>query len=91
MRPFPIPSAVAAMRKILVIQQKMIGDVLVSSILPETLARAYPEARVDYLIYENTYPVIKENAANYRVVLFTDKITGCCYLRINSAKAKGNF
>jgi len=61
------------MTKILVIQQKMIGDVLVGSILPETLARVYPEARVDYLIYENTYPVIKENAANYRVVLFTDK------------------
>jgi len=61
------------MTKILVIQQKMIGDVLVSSILCETLARAYPKARIDYLIYESTYPVIKENANNYRVILFADK------------------
>jgi len=51
----------------------MIGDVLVGSILCETLAKAYPEARIDYLIYESTYPVIKENANNYRVMLFTDK------------------
>jgi len=61
------------MRKILVIQQKMIGDVLVSSILCETLAKAYPQARIDYLIYESTYPVIQENTQHYRVVLFTDK------------------
>jgi len=61
------------MKKILVIQQKMIGDVLVSSILCETLTRAWPNARVDYLIHETTCPVIKENAGNYRVVLFTGR------------------
>jgi len=61
------------MTKILVIQQKMIGDVLVGSILPETLAGVYPDAQVDYLIYEGTYPVIKENVKNYGVVLFTEK------------------
>jgi len=61
------------MTKILVIQQKMIGDVLVSSILCETLAGFYPDAQVDYLIHEGTYPVIKENAKKYRVLLFTDK------------------
>jgi len=61
------------MRKILVIQQKMIGDVLVGSILPETLAGVYPDAQVDYLIYESACPVIKENVKNYGVVLFTDK------------------
>lgn len=61
------------MKKILVIQQKMIGDVLVSTILCETLCKAYPDAQVDYLIYENTYPVISENDKNYNVILFKNE------------------
>jgi len=61
------------MTKILVIQQKMIGDVLVGSILCETLVKAYPHAQIDYLIYENTWPVIQENAGRYRAVFFTSK------------------
>jgi|SRR5690554_381731 len=58
------------MKKILVIQQKMIGDVLVSTILCETLSKAYPNAQVDYLIYESTYPVIEANEKNYNVLFF---------------------
>jgi len=61
------------MHKILVIQYKMIGDVLVSSILCETLVKAFPDAQVDYLIYDNTWPVIQENAGQYRAVLFTSR------------------
>lgn len=61
------------MKKILVIQQKMIGDVLVSTILCETLYKAYPDAQVDYLIYENTYPVIAENDKNYNVIFFKNE------------------
>jgi len=40
--------------KILVIQQKMIGDVLTSSILFEALRTQYKEATLHYLINENT-------------------------------------
>lgn len=58
------------MKKILVIQQKMIGDVLVSTILCETLCKAYPNAQVDYLIYESTYPVIEANDKDYNVIFF---------------------
>lgn len=58
------------MKKILVIQQKMIGDVLVSTILCETLCKAFPSAQVDYLIYESTYPVIEANDKDYNIVLF---------------------
>src|SRR5690554_8046412 len=58
------------MKKILVIQQKMIGDVLVSTILCETLCKAFPNAQVDYLIYESTYPVIEANDKDYNIVLF---------------------
>jgi ADP-heptose:LPS heptosyltransferase len=59
--------------KILVIQQKMIGDVLVSSILCENLRLAYPNAQIDYLIYDSTKSVI--DGANYisNLILFTKK------------------
>ena len=47
--------------KILVIQQKMIGDVLTSSILFEFLREKYPNAQLDYLINSNTHPVVEGN------------------------------
>jgi heptosyltransferase-2 len=59
--------------KILVIQQKMIGDVLVSSILCNNLKKAYPNARIDYLVYESTTPVIEGNPNIDTVILFKNK------------------
>lgn len=47
--------------KILVIQKKMIGDVLTSSILFEFLRQKYPNAQLDYLIDKHTFPVVKHN------------------------------
>ena len=47
--------------KILVIQQKMIGDVLTSTIVCEALRKQYPDAVIDYVANTNTIPVIKEN------------------------------
>jgi heptosyltransferase-2 len=47
--------------KILVIQQKMIGDVLVSSLICENLKRSYPNSEVHYLINRFTIPVIENN------------------------------
>ncbi|WP_417887216.1 glycosyltransferase family 9 protein [Zunongwangia sp.] len=47
--------------KILVIQQKFIGDVLTSSILFEALREAYPEAQLHYLIYPHTRAVVENN------------------------------
>tara|TARA_R110002020_G_scaffold154714_2_gene334962 strand:- start:121789 stop:122847 length:1059 start_codon:yes stop_codon:yes gene_type:complete len=47
--------------KILVIQQKMIGDVLTSSILFEALRSKYPEAELHYLIHKHTVPVVQNN------------------------------
>jgi len=72
------------MKKILVIQQKMIGDVLVSTILCETLCKAYPNAQVDYLIYENTFQVISENDRKYNVLFFKEEYR-------NNKKALINF
>jgi len=61
------------MKKILVIQQKMIGDVLVSSIICENLAIEFPNAQIDYLIYDTTYPVLLNNHSNYNIIPFTSK------------------
>ncbi|WP_066220647.1 glycosyltransferase family 9 protein [Formosa haliotis] len=47
--------------KILVIQQKMIGDVLTSSILFEALKKEYPGAALHYLINSNTFSVVEHN------------------------------
>ena len=47
--------------KILVIQQKMIGDVLASTIICESARRKYPKAQIDYVINENTKPVVLGN------------------------------
>lgn len=59
--------------KILVIQQKMIGDVLVSSIICNNLRKAYPNAQIDYLVYASTTPVLEGNSAISNLILFTDK------------------
>jgi len=59
--------------KILVIQQKMIGDVLASSILCNNLKQIYPEAQVDYVIYPFTYPVVENNPNIDSVILFEER------------------
>lgn len=56
--------------KILVIQQKMIGDVLTSSILFEALRKKYPQAELHYMIYPHTQPVIRNNPFIDRLVLY---------------------
>jgi ADP-heptose:LPS heptosyltransferase len=59
--------------KILVIQQKMIGDVLASSILCNNLKVIYPDAQVDYLIYPFTKPVVENNPNIDNLILFKDE------------------
>jgi len=59
--------------KILVIQQKMIGDVLVSSIICNNLRLAYPDAQIDYLVYESTIPVLEGNPNIDNVLIFQEK------------------
>ncbi len=59
--------------KILVIQQKMIGDVLVSSIICNNLKIAYPNAQVDYMVYASTMPVLEGNPYIDHYILFTER------------------
>ena len=59
--------------KILVIQQKMIGDVLISSILCDNLRKAYPKAQIDYMVYESTIAVLQGNTSFDNLILFKEK------------------
>ncbi|MBP2830582.1 glycosyltransferase family 9 protein [Aquimarina sp. U1-2] len=56
--------------KILVIQQKMMGDVLTSTIICEVLRKEYPDARIDYLVNSSTRPVVAENKFFDNIVEF---------------------
>lgn len=47
--------------KILIIQQKMIGDVLTTSILFEAIKANYPEAELHYVVNSHTFPVVEHN------------------------------
>ncbi len=60
--------------KILVIQQKMIGDVLTSSILFEALRKKYPEAELHYLIQPHTRPVVQDNPYINRLVIYNQAL-----------------
>ncbi len=59
--------------KILLIQQKMIGDVLVSSILCEHLKLQLPHAIVHYLINESTTAVVENNPNIDQLVVFKNE------------------
>ena len=59
--------------KILVIQQKMIGDVLVSTMLCEQLKNNISDAEVHYLINSNTEAVVTNNPHIDRIIYFTDE------------------
>lgn len=56
--------------KILIIQQKMIGDVLVSSILCEYLKSHYQDYVIHYLINSNTLAVIENNPFIDKQIVF---------------------
>ena len=56
--------------RILLIQQKMIGDVLVSSLLCEHIKEHLPDSEVHYLIEEHTVAVVDNNPFVDKIVLF---------------------
>ncbi|WAC01880.1 glycosyltransferase family 9 protein [Lacinutrix neustonica] len=60
--------------KILIIQQKMIGDVLTSSILFEALRAKYPNATLYFLINSHTYPVVENHPFIDEYILYTKQI-----------------
>ncbi|MCO6148600.1 glycosyltransferase [Flavobacterium sp. NRK1] len=59
-------------KKILVIQEKMIGDVLAGSIICNTLKATYPNAQIDYLVYDFTKPVVENNPNIDNIIIFKE-------------------
>ncbi|NRB83667.1 MAG: glycosyltransferase family 9 protein [Winogradskyella sp.] len=59
--------------KVLIIQQKMIGDVLATSVLFEALKHHYPQAELHYVINSHTYPVVEQNPNIDKFQFFTPK------------------
>lgn len=59
--------------KTLVIQQKMMGDVLASSVICTNLKKIYKESQIDYLIYPFTAPIVENNPNIDNVILFEQK------------------
>lgn len=57
--------------KVLIIQQKMIGDVLTSSMLFAAIKAKHPYAELHYLINSHTFPVVDNNPFIDKVVFFT--------------------
>jgi heptosyltransferase-2 len=60
------------MKKVLVIQQKMIGDVLTATVLCEILKKE--DFEVHYLINTNTIPVVENNPFIDKIIEFSSEI-----------------
>ena len=60
--------------KVLVIQQKMIGDVLTTSILFEALKQKFPDSELHYIVNSNTIPVIENNPFIDKVIEISPEI-----------------
>ncbi|WP_421806802.1 glycosyltransferase family 9 protein [Flagellimonas sp.] len=56
--------------RFLIIQQKMVGDVLASTILCEHLKIHFPDCEVHYVINESTLAVVEENPFIDKIILF---------------------
>ncbi len=59
--------------KILVVQQKMIGDVLLSTVICEQLKKHLPKVEIHYVINEQTLAVVEHHPAIDKIILFTPK------------------
>lgn len=60
-------------KKVLVIQEKMIGDVLAGSVICTTLKASSPSAKIDYLVYDFTKPVVEHNPSIDNIVIFKEE------------------
>lgn len=60
--------------KILIIQQKQIGDVLTASVLLEALHDHFPQAELHYLVNSFTAPVVANNPFVHKQVFFTPEM-----------------
>ena len=61
------------MTKILVIQNKRIGDVLISSVIANNIKKIFPDAHVTYFVYDYTTGVLENNPNIDCIIAVNDK------------------
>jgi ADP-heptose:LPS heptosyltransferase len=61
------------MTKILVIQNKRIGDVLISSVIANNIKKVFPDSHITYFVYDYTTGVIENNHFIDRIIVANDK------------------
>jgi len=61
------------MQKILVIQNKRIGDVLLASVIAQNMKQVYPDSLIDFLVYDYTVGVIENNPNINEIIVVNDK------------------
>ena len=60
--------------KIAVIQPKMIGDVLITSVIFEELKQKFPTAELHFIVNKNTIPVLENNPFIDKVIILEPNI-----------------
>jgi len=60
--------------KILLIQQKRIGDVLTTTILANNLKEKFPDAEIDFMCYANCVDVLKNNPSIANSIVLEEKV-----------------
>ena len=61
--------------KIAVIQPKMIGDVLITSVIFEELKQKFPTAELHFIVNKNTIPVLENNPFIDKIIIRTKNHT----------------
>jgi len=61
------------MKKILVIQNKRIGDVLIASVIAQNMKTVFPDSQIDYLVYDFTTGVIENNPNIDNIIAVNEK------------------
>lgn len=61
------------MTKVLIIQNKRIGDVLLASVIAENIKKVHPKSTVDFLVYNYTTGVIENNPNIDNIIAINEK------------------
>ena len=86
-------SSLVQIKRILVIRYKEIGDVLLTSVICNTLRKSFPEATIEYLMYDITADLFESHPAVDNVLSITreERESNFKYLKKVYAIAKRDY
>ena len=61
--------------KFLIVCLRRIGDVLMSTPMAASIRATYPGAKIDWLVFESTAPILRNNPAADDVLIYADQPT----------------